>query len=98
MDVRAVDTSILAAKRVELERGHALKDKGAFVIGRITPQTAQEDGGQVGRAKSSTEREQSHAQEHEGHQGQGHYSPQPGHPGEQTDAPPASEHHLDVKV
>ncbi len=97
MDVRAVDTSTLAAKRVELEHGHPLKDKGAFVIGRITARTAEDSGGRVGRAKSSTERDHSQGREHDEHQAPGHYSPQSGHPGEQSDAPP-EEHHLDVKV
>jgi hypothetical protein len=98
MDVRAVDTANMAAKRAELDHGEPLKSKGAFVLSRITPRTSQEAGGQVSRAKSSTEREQSQEREHEGHQ-PAEYHPGPqGQTVESSGSSDGTEHHLDVKV
>ena len=65
MDVRAVDTSAMAAQRAELEEIHPSKEKPPFVIGRITPRTSEEAGGRVSRSKSSTERETEQGEDEE---------------------------------
>ncbi len=92
MDVRAVDTSALAARRVEMEHGQS-KEKKPFVIGRITSGTSEDSSGQVSRAKSSTEEERGHGQdEHEKH------APHAQTPGSTEPSAPPTEHILDVKV
>ena len=99
MDVRAVDTSNMAAKRTELEHDPPLKNKGAFVIGRVTSRTSQEAGGQVGRSKSSTEQEHGQGREHAGRQPAENCPEPEGQATDPPDAPPEDmEHHLDVKV
>jgi hypothetical protein len=57
MDVKAVDTSSLAAQRAEMEPVQTSKERPPFVVDRITSRTSQDAGGRVGRSKSSTERE-----------------------------------------
>lgn len=98
MDVRAVDTSNMAAKRTELEHDPPLKIKGAFVVGRVTSRTSQEAGGRVSSAKSSTEQEHGQGSEHEGHH-PAEQSPEPlGQTVEPPNPPDGTEHILDVKV
>ena len=100
MDVRAVDTSTLAAKRVEMEPVEPEKEKRAFIVDRITPRTSHEAGGRVSRLKSSTERGAEQNAEHEDHEA----VEEQGAPAAESDAeghgPPitGSEHILDVKV
>lgn len=97
MDVRAVDTSTLAAKRVEMEHAEPEKEKRAFIVDRITPRTSHEAGGRVSRLKSSTERGSEQSAEHEDRE----VAEQPFPESEaEGHGPPVtgSDHILDVKV
>lgn len=97
MDVRAVDTSTMAAKRVELESGHPNRDRRVFTVNGITQRTSHEAGGQVGRSKSSTERGGGQEREHE-HEPERHPAHVENLSGASELPPAGAEHILDVRV
>ena len=100
MDVRAVETSTLAATRVEMENAEPEKEKRAFIVDRIAPRTSHEAGGRVSRLKSSTERGSEQNAEHEDREAVEEQSAPAAESDAEGHGPPitGSEHILDVKV
>ena len=96
MDVRAMDTSHLAAKRVEVDHGKPVKEKPGFVREQIATHTAAEANGQVNRPRPPKD-------PHEGHESHPHERPAPDTAiieDEEVQAQPSDgeQHILDVRV